>query len=84
MTRQQIEVIVAMYKEDCSYSEIAKVVGKTEPMVKHWVRNNRGAYALDRRRNLAEKANNPLSSSTWSDSKWNLRLGLEFIKRRWA
>ena len=84
MTRQQIEVIVSMYKENCSYSEIAKVVGKTEHMVKHWVRNNRGAYALDRRRNLAEKSNNPLSSSAWDDSKWNLRLGLDFIKRRWT
>lgn len=83
MTRQQIEVIVAMYKEDVSYSEIAKVVGKSEHVIKHWVRNNRGEYALDRRRNLADKSNTALSSAAWADSKWNIQLGVELIKRKW-
>jgi len=83
MTRQDIEVIVAMYKENVSYSEIAKVVGKSEHIVKHWVRNNRKEYGLDRRRNLAEKLNNPLSSSAWADSKWDIQRGVQWIIRRW-
>jgi len=84
MTRQQIEVIVAMYKEGVSYSEIAKVISKSEHIVKHWVRNNRSEYGLERRRNLADKLNNALSDSAWIDSKWNIALGVELIKRKWA
>jgi len=83
VTRQQIEVIVAMYKEDQSYSKIAKAVGKTEYLVKQWVKQNRKEYALDRRRNLADKLNNPLSSSAWADSKWDIKRGVEWIKRIW-
>ena len=83
MTRQQIEVIVAMYKEDVSYSEIAKVIDKSEHTVKHWVRNNREEYALERRRSRADKLG-VLSTSVWLDSKWDIRRGVEWIKRRWA
>jgi len=83
MTRQQIEVIVAMYKEDVSYSEIAKVIGKSEHTVKHWVRNNRGEYGLDRRRS-AKLTQGVLSEALWADSKWNVKLGVELISRKWV
>lgn len=83
MTHQEIEVIVAMYKEDVSYSEIAKVIGKSEHTVKHWVRNNRGEYGLDKRR-AARHTQGVLSEALWADSKWNVKLGVELISRKWA
>lgn len=84
MTRQQIEVIVSMYKEGASYVEIGKVIGKPDHVVHYWIRHNRGEYGLDRRRALVDKANTPLSLAAQDDSKWNIRLGLDFIKRRWV
>lgn len=84
MTKLDIETTVSMYKEGASYSEIAKVVNKSEHVVKHWVRNNRGEYGLDRRRNLAEKLNNTLSESAFLDSKWDIKRGVELIKRKWV
>jgi len=84
MTRQQIEVIVAMYKNGDSYAGISRVINKSEYKIKHWVKENRIEYGLEKRRNLADKFNNALSPSAWDDSKWNLERGLELIKRRWA
>ena len=84
MTRQQIETIVSMYKAGDSYAKICRTVKKSEYLVKQWIRNNRGEYGLDKRRNLADSLNNTLSTSAWNDSKWNLQLGVDFIKRRWA
>ena len=84
MTRQQIEVIVEMYKNGDSYAGISKVINKSEYKIKQWVKENRIEYGLEKRRNLADKFNNALSSSAWDDSKWNLKRGLELIKRRWA
>jgi transposase len=83
MTRQEIEVIVAMYKEDVSYSEIAKVVNKSEHSVKHWVRNNRSEYGLERRRSLSERSGT-ISESFQLDSKWDIKRGVELIKRKWT
>ena len=84
MTKLDIETTVSMYKEGASYSEIAKVVNKSEHVVKHWVRNKRGEYGLDRRRNLAEKLNNTLSESAFLDSKCDIKRGVELIKRKWV
>ena len=84
MTRQQIEVIVSMYKDGASYAEIGEVLGKPDHVVHYWIRHNRGEYGLDRRRALVEKANTPLSLAAQDDSKWNIRRGLEYITRRWA
>lgn len=84
MTRQQIEVIVAMYKNGDSYAGISRAINKSEYKIKQWVKENRIEYSLEKRRNLADKFNNALSPSAWDDSKWNLERGLELIKRRWA
>lgn len=83
MTRQEIEVIVAMYKEDVPYSEIAKVVERSEHTVKHWVRNNRNEYGLERRRSLSERSGT-ISESFELDSKWDIKRGVELIKRKWT
>jgi transposase len=83
VTREQIEVITSMYREDISYAKIAAELGLTENIVKHWVRTNRKLYELPRRRNLAEKSG-VLSESTMLDSKWDIKRGVEWIKRRWS
>jgi len=83
MNQQQQEVIVEMYKEGASYSVIAKEIGISDHIVKHWVRSNRVEHDLPRRRNLAEKAGG-LSTSAWLDSKWNIERGVELISRKWA
>mgnify|MGYP001038424496 CR=1 FL=1 len=83
MTKEQIDVIVEMYKEDTSYSKMSKRLGVSEHVVKHWVRNNRSEYALTRRRNLAEKTGS-LSTSLWLDSKWNIERGVEMLKQKWG
>ena len=83
MTSDQIDVIVEMYKDEQSYSKIAKVVGLSEHVVKHWVRNNRSEYGLSRRRNRADKTG-VISESAWLDNKWNIKRGVEYIMRRWG
>lgn len=82
MTREQIEVITAMYREDASYSEIASALGISDNVVKHWVRSNRQLYELPKRRNLAEKTG-AMSDAVIHDSKWDIKRGVEYIKRRW-
>lgn len=82
MTREQIEVLIAMYREDIPYSKISAELGMTEHSVKHWVRRNRKLYELPRRRNLAEKTG-AMSESVELDSKWDIMRGVEWIKRRW-
>lgn len=83
MTEEQIKTIVEMYKEDYSFSKIAAKVGKSANTVKHWVRQNRGAYGLDKRRNLGEKVGS-LSYAVEQENTWNTSRGVELIKRRWA
>ena len=83
MTREQIEIITSMYREDVSYAKIAEELGLTEHTVKHWVRNNRKLYELPRRRNLAEKTSS-ISESAFLDSKWDIKRGFEWIKRKWT
>jgi len=83
MTHQQVETIVAMYKDGASFREIGEVIDKSEDQVKHWMRMNRSAYGLVKRRK--QKMNQGvLSEALWSDSKWNVKLGVELISRRWA
>lgn len=83
MSREQIEIIIAMYREETPYSKIAAELGLTEHSVKHWVRRNRKLYELPRRRNLGEKTG-VLSESVMLDSKWDIKRGVEWIKRRWS
>jgi len=83
VTSDQIDVIVEMYKDEQSYSKIAKVVGLSEHVVKHWVRNNRSEYGLPKRRNRADKTG-VISESAWLDNKWNIKRGVEYIMRRWG
>lgn len=83
MTRHQIEVIVAMYKDGASFTEIGEVIGKTADQLKHWMRMNRSAYGLEKRR-AARHTQGVLSEALWADSKWNVKLGVELISRKWA
>lgn len=83
MTQDQIELIIDMYRGECSFSQIAAAVGKSDNVVKHWVRQNREMFGLKKRRNKAEKAG-VLSYAAEEENTWNLRLGVELIKRRWA
>jgi len=82
MTHQDEETIVAMYKDGCSFPEIADVIGKTTDQVKHWMRMNRRTHGLTKRR--PTKTNQGvLSEALWADSKWNVKLGVEFISKEW-
>ena len=54
MTKEQIDVVIEMYKDNAPYSQISNRLGISAHIIKHWVRNNRGEYGLDRRRNLSE------------------------------
>lgn len=83
MTKEQIDLVIELYQQDVSYSEISKRLGISSNIVKHWVRNNRKEYALTRRRNLAEKTGS-LSTSMWLDSKWNIERGVEMLKQKWG
>ena len=82
MTHQQVETIVAMYKDGASFPEIGDVIGKTADQVKHWMRMNRSAYSLEKRR-PTKHTQGVLSEALWSDSKWNVKLGVELISRKW-
>jgi len=83
VNQDQVETIIDMYKDEQSYSKIAKAVGLSEHIVKHWVRNNRSEYGLSRRRNRADKTG-VISESAWLDNKWNIKRGVEYIMRRWG
>ena len=83
MTHQETEVIVAMYKDGASFTEIGKVIGKTADQLKHWMRMNRSTYGLTKRRK-PKQDQGVLSEALWADSKWNVKLGVELISRKWA
>lgn len=83
MTEEQIKTIVEMYKEGASFPLIGAEIGKTADQVKHWVRMNRGVHGLDKRRST-KITQGALSEASWKDSKWNIKRGVEFIKRRWS
>lgn len=83
MTKEQIDVVIEMYKDNAPYSQISNRLGISAHIIKHWVRNNRGEYGLDRRRNLSEKTGT-LSTSMWLDSKWNIERGVELLKQKWG
>ena len=83
MSEEQINTILQMYREGISFSKIAAKVGKSDNTVKHWVRQNRGAYGLDKRRNKADKTG-ALSYAVEQENTWNTSRGVELISRRWA
>jgi transposase len=82
MTSEQIELIIDMYRGECSFSQIAAAVGKSDNTVKHWVRQNREVFGLKKRRNRGEKMGS-LSYAVEEENTWNLRRGVELIKRKW-
>lgn len=83
MTRQQQKIIMEMYRADAPFSAIAAATEMSESAIKDWVRKNRDKYGLPRRRNMADKVGS-LSVTSEEISTWNLRRGLEYIKRRWG
>ena len=82
MTRQQQKIILEMYKADAPFSAISAATEMSESAIKDWVRKNRDKHELPRRRNMADKVGS-LSVTSEEISPWNLRHGLEYIKRRW-
>jgi hypothetical protein len=82
MTPDQVEVIVEMYKDGASFREIGAEIGKTPDQVKYWMRTNRSTYVLTKRRS-GRSDQGVLSEALWADSKWNVKLGVEFISKKW-
>ena len=83
MTKEQIGIIVEMYKDGRNYTKIAKDAGTSIYTVKRWVRLNRDEYGLTRRRNLTEGAGvNGLSAEM--NSSWNLSLSKQYLAKRWG
>lgn len=82
MTRSQERIILEMYRADAPFSAIAAAIDMSENTIKDWVRRHRDEYDLPRRRNMADKVGS-LSVTTEETSTWNLRRGIELIKRRW-
>jgi len=83
MTKEQIGIIVEMYKDGRNYTKIAKDAGTSIYTVKRWVRLNRDKYGLTRRRNLTEGAGvNGLSAEM--NSSWNLSLSKQYLVKRWG
>jgi transposase len=83
MTKEQIGIIVEMYKDGRNYTKIAKDAGTSIYTVKRWVRLNRDEYGLTRRRNLTEGAGvNGLSAEM--NSSWNLSLSKQYLVKRWG
>lgn len=83
MTKEQIDIIVEMYKDGRNYTKIAKDAGTSIYTVKRWVRLNRDEYGLTRRRNLAEGVGvNGYSAEI--ASSWNLKLSKEYLVKAWG
>lgn len=82
MTEEQVETIVQLYKDGASFNQIGAEIDKTADQVKHWMRMNRGVYGLDKRR-APKITQGVLSEALWTDSKWNIKRGVELISRRW-
>ena len=83
MTKEQIGIIVEMYKDGRNYTKIAKDAGTSIYTVKRWVRLNRDEYGLTRRRNLTGGAGvNGLSAEM--NSSWNLSLSKQYLVKRWG
>jgi len=83
MTKEQIGIIVEMYKDGRNYTKIAKDAGTSIYTVKRWVRLNRDEYGLTRRRNLTEGAGvNGLSAEM--NSSLNLSLSKQYLLKRWG
>jgi len=83
MTKDQIDMIVEMYRDERQYSAISKETGLSVCQVKRWVRYNRDAYGLTRRRGLADKVG-ATSVSAEMDSKWNSALSSHYLSKRWG
>jgi hypothetical protein len=83
MTKDQINIIVARYKDDVSFSKIADEVQMSVNTVKHWVRMNRNDFGLERRRNKAEKCG-VLSYAVEQDCTWDITRSRVWLTKRWA
>jgi len=83
MTDDKIEIIVRMYKDERNYTAIAREAGLSVYQVKRWVRLNRDAYGLTRRRSLTDKSG-ALSLSTEIDSPWNIKASKRYLTMKWS
>ena len=83
MTKEQISIIVDMYKDGRNYTKIAKDAGTSVYTVKRWVRLNRDEYGLTRRRSLAE-GTGVNSYSAELNSSWNLSLSKKYLVKAWG
>jgi len=83
MTKEQIGIIVEMYKDGRNYTKIAECIGTSVYTVKRWVRLNRDEYELKRRRAVNEKTN-AISLAAELTTTWNLRLSKQYLLKRWG
>ena len=83
MTEEQVKTIVEMYQDERSYIKIAKEVCTSVYSVKRWVRLNRDAYELKRRRKVNEKTN-AISLAAELTTTWNLKLSRRYLSMRWG
>lgn len=83
MTKEQIDIVVARYKADVSFSKIAEELGISPNIVKHWVRMNRSEFGLERRRNKAEKCG-VMSYAVVQDCSWNITRSRVWLTKRWV
>ena len=83
MTKEQISIIVDMYKDGRNYTKIAKDAGASVYTVKRWVRLNRDEYGLTRRRALSE-GTGVNSYSAELNSSWNLSLSKKYLVKAWG
>lgn len=83
MTKDQIDTIMEMYRDERQYSAIAKAVGESIYTVKRWVRLNRDAYGLARRRSLGDKTGaNSLSAEL--ETTWNIKASQRYLSMKWG
>lgn len=83
MTKDQIDMIVEMYKAERNYIAIARETGLSVYQVKRWVRLNRDEYGLTRRRSLADKTG-ALSLTAELETTWNLKASKRYLSMPWG
>ena len=83
MTKEQISIIVDMYKDGRNYTKIAKDAGTSVYTVKRWVRLNRDEYELKRRHAVNEKTN-AISLAAELTTTWNLKLSKTYLVKAWG
>lgn len=83
MTKEQIGIIVDMYRDGRNYTKIANSIGTSVYTVKRWVRLNRDEYELKRRRAVNEKTN-AISLAAELTTTWNLKLSKTYLRKAWG